>query len=90
MYQLLGWGFVLAGAIIVFLEVAIYVVKAFKVPKNSEAGKTAVPDAIVIELIKKLPWMVILGLILIYLGLYIIGVPVPFSKATDFNLVSSR
>jgi hypothetical protein len=81
MYEWLGWVFVCAGGLIVLIEVAIYLVKSFKQPKAPKAPKMAIPDAIVIELIKKLPWMVILGLILIYLGLYIIGVPIPFSIA---------
>jgi uncharacterized membrane protein YcjF (UPF0283 family) len=31
------------------------------------------------ELVKKLPWTVIVGFILLYLGLFIIGAPLPFS-----------
>jgi hypothetical protein len=43
-----------------------------------EQALADVKDALT-ELVKKLPWTVIVGFILLYLGLYIIGAPLPLS-----------
>jgi hypothetical protein len=40
------------------------------------AAETGIPD-VLIGLIEKLPWVVIVGFIFIYLGLTIIGAPLP-------------
>jgi drug/metabolite transporter (DMT)-like permease len=75
MYHWLGWVFIVAGVVFISLEVVVSLKKRFR------STRDALPNDIVIELIKKLPWIVVLGLILLYLGLYIVGVPVPFSLA---------
>jgi hypothetical protein len=72
MHEWLGWVFIGLGVLCILIEVMIRIRSAVK-PMHPAVGA---PDY-VLEIIKKLPWVVIVGLILIYLGLYIIGAPLP-------------
>lgn len=81
MYHLLGWLFIIVGGAIILTEVIAHLKNSFKPKESDDTRKYAIPNDIIVELIKKLPWVVVLGLILIYLGLYMVGAPVPFSIA---------
>jgi D-alanyl-lipoteichoic acid acyltransferase DltB (MBOAT superfamily) len=73
MYHWLGWVFFVFGVLLIILEIVLDLRKRLKV------SRAVIPEGVMTEIIKKLPWMVVLGLIFIYLGMYIIGVPVPIS-----------
>jgi len=85
MCRLLGWAFIGVGFAIIVIELLFHwksysklysknEEKRVKFIRNAKAMDSLVPD-----IIKKLPWVVVLGLLLIYLGMYIVGAPVPIS-----------
>ena len=75
----LGWIFMFLG--LAFILVEVYFRFRPKKAKKLYADVVSIPDTIITELIKKLPWVVVLGLIFIYLGLTIIHAPVPIKIA---------
>jgi len=80
--EFMGWILVGLGFLCILLEIYVYISKTWNERrKGSAISKTAanamLTPEIVSALIGKLPWMVVLGLLLIYLGLPILGLDVP-------------
>ena len=72
MLILLGWVLVILGLIMVILGVLAWlgIVK----PRKYRFG----PWEVLAEIARRAPWVVIVGLLLIYIGLKILGAPLPF------------
>jgi len=80
--EFMGWILVCLGFLCILLEIIVYVhktwterVKGTNIKKSADPGMLT-PE-IITALIGKLPWMVVLGFLLIYLGLPILGLDVP-------------
>ena len=73
---ILGYALVIVGVVLVILPVLDWL-GMFKVKKELQPNGAGPWDA-VIEFIRKTPWIALVGLVLIYLGLKVLGVPLPF------------
>ena len=79
--EFMGWILVCLGFLCILLEIFVYLSKTWNERRKGsdikrDAAGLLTPE-IVIALIGKLPWMVVLGFLLIYLGLPILGLDVP-------------
>ena len=75
MAVVVGWIMIILGLILVILGVLVFF-KIIKVPTGQRmVGDTGFFD-LLIELLKKAPWLVVVGLLLIWVGLKLIGVEV--------------
>lgn len=74
--QILGALLILVGLVLVLLPVLAWV-GVFQ-PVGIRAIGTATPWDVLLLLAQTIPWVAVLGLILIYAGLKLLGVTLPF------------
>jgi hypothetical protein len=79
MLTLLSYLLVIVGLVTVILPMFTWVRIIKPRERQLEAGPwQAGPWDVLVELAKRAPWLVLVGLILIYLALKILDVPLPF------------
>jgi uncharacterized membrane protein YidH (DUF202 family) len=74
--QILGSLLILVGLVLVVLPVLAWA-GVFQ-PVGIRALGTATPWDVILLLVQTIPWVAVLGLILIYAGLKLLGVTLPF------------
>lgn len=74
--QILGSLLILVGLVLVVLPVLAWV-GVFQ-PVGIRAIGAATPWDVILLLVQTIPWVAVLGLILIYAGLKLLGVTLPF------------
>lgn len=74
--QILGSLLILVGLVLVVLPVLAWA--GMFQPVGIRALGTATPWDVILLLVQTIPWVAVLGLILIYAGLKLLGVTLPF------------
>jgi hypothetical protein len=75
MQQIVGYVLILLGIVWIVLSVLAWLGVVH--PVGAKAIEAATGWDVLLELIRKLPWLVVVGLIQIYAGLKMIGVKIP-------------
>jgi hypothetical protein len=76
MQTIVGYVLILLGIVWIVLSVLVWLGVIH--PAGAKAILAATGWDVLIELIRKLPWLAVVGLIQIYAGLKMIGVKLPF------------
>lgn len=74
--QILGALLILVGLVLVVLPVLAWA--GFFQPVGIRTAGTATPWDVLLLLVQTIPWVAVLGLALIYAGLKLLGVTLPF------------